>query len=90
MITSIQKSTDAKHKWIAHFKNGRSVRFGAQGYTDYTLGASTDTREAYRRRHMKDLKTNDPYRAGFLSMYLLWGDSRDIMTNVRHYNKQFF
>ena len=90
MITSVEKSNDGKHKWVAHFKNGRSVRFGAVGYTDYTLGAPDEKRAAYRARHKKDLVTRDPYKPGYLSMYLLWGDSRDMNQNVREYNKRFF
>jgi hypothetical protein len=36
------------------------------------------------------LDTDDPYRAGYLSYYILWGDSTSIDTNIRAYNRRFF
>ena len=90
MIVRLEKSNDGKAKWIAHFANGRKTRFGQYGAEDYTMHKDPDRRRLYRARHAKDLKTNDPYRAGLLSYYLLWGDSTDLATNVREYNKRFF
>lgn len=90
MLVRLEKANDGKYKWIAHFANGRKTRFGAVGYEDYTIHKDKERRDLYRKRHAKDLLTRDPYRAGFLSMYILWGDSTDINTNIREYNKRFF
>lgn len=90
MIERVIRANDGMHKWIAEFKNGRRTRFGAVGYTDYTQGATHHRREMYRSRHRKDLQTYDPYRAGYLSFWLLWGPSRDMETNIRNYNARFF
>lgn len=88
-IVKLEPANDGKHKWIAHFKDGRITRFGASGYEDYTQHNDKSRRQAYRKRHYKDLDTNDPYRAGYLSYYILWGDSTSIRDNVSEYNRRF-
>jgi hypothetical protein len=85
----LEEATDGKHKWVAIFKSGKRTSFGAKGMDDYTLTHDRDQRARYRKRHEKDLKTDDPYRAGFLSYYLLWGESTSLSTNVRSYNQRF-
>jgi hypothetical protein len=88
-MVRLEKANDGKHKWIAHFKNGRITRFGAVGMDDYTLTHNMEQRERYRKRHAKDLSTNDPYRAGYLSWFLLWGSSTSLGTNLAAYNARF-
>jgi hypothetical protein len=88
-IVKLESANDGKHKWIAHFKDGRQTRFGAAGYEDYTQHNDKLRRASYRKRHAKDLETKDPYKAGYLSYYILWGDSTSIKENVKDYNKRF-
>lgn len=83
------RATDGVHKYVAVFKNGRKTPFGASGYDDYTLTKDKKQRDAYRTRHVKDLDTKDPYRAGYLSYYILWGNSTSILANLNAYNKRF-
>ncbi len=90
MLIRLEDAKDGKHKFIAHFSDGRKTRFGAKGYEDYTMHHDVKRRDAYRDRHKKDLDTNDPYRAGYLSRFLLWGDSISLAQNVRDYNRRFF
>jgi hypothetical protein len=91
---------NSKHKWVAHFADlpstdGRTsspiktTPFGARGFQDYTQHKDEERRRLYRERHHKDLSTRDPTRAGFLSYYLLWGDSTDIQENLRRYKRLF-
>ena len=81
---------NSKHKWVAHFTDPvKTTPFGARGFQDYTQHKDEERRRLYRTRHAKDLATRDPSRAGFLSYYLLWGDSTDIKENLRRYKKQF-
>ena len=56
---------------------------------DYTQHHDTERREAYRSRHEKDLKTGDPHRAGYLSYYILWGDSTSLAKNLADYKRRF-
>ena len=88
-MVRLEKATDEKHKWVAHFKDGRTTRFGAHGMDDYTITHDKEQRERYRKRHAKDLKTKDPHRAGYLSYYLLWGESTSLSTNLATYNSRF-
>ena len=90
MLVKLEEATDGKHKYVAVFDNGKRVKFGAKGYGDYTTHKDEERRASYRTRHSKDLKTNDPYRPGYLSYYILWGDSTKLAQNVRAYNKMFF
>ena len=92
-LIKIVKSDKPKKKWKAIFKkdNGRekTVHFGSAGMNDYTLTGDKEARERFRKRHKKDLRTNDPTRAGYLSYYILWGDSTDIKKNIADYRKRF-
>ena len=93
-ITKVLKADDNKHKWIAHFEDGTTTKFGAYGYDDYTIlrarGAddAESRRKKYLARHQKDLRTKDPQRAGYLSYYLLWNKST-IEESIRDYNRMF-
>ena len=46
-------------------------------------------RDAYRARHKRDLETKDFKRAGYLSYFLLWGDSPSLIKNIEDYKKKF-
>ena len=59
-------------KLRATFADGTVTDFGATGYSDYTKHKDKERRDAYIARHKKDLDTDDPTRAGYLSMFVLW------------------
>jgi hypothetical protein len=97
-LKSIEPSTRSGKKWMANFYDAtnekkKTVHFGQKGARDYTTIAdpkeALDARTAYRSRHAKDLKTGDPLAPGFLSMYVLWGTSRFMGTNISEYKKLF-
>lgn len=92
-LQSVVKANDGTHKWKATFirEDGRTktTYFGASGMDDYTLKHDKEQRERYRDRHRKDLITNDPSKAGFLSYYILWGDSTSFARNLATYKKRF-
>ena len=89
-ITPSDKS-DKKLKAVFETDTGRTktVHFGASGMDDYTKTHDKEQRERYRTRHKKDLLTGDPTRAGFLSYYILWGDSTNRQTNISAFKKRF-
>lgn len=91
-LIKVVKSDRPGKKWKAVFDNdGRSktTHFGAAGMQDYTQHHDKERRERYRERHKKDLETGDPTRAGFLSYYLLWGDSTSFDQNLAEYRRRF-
>ena len=90
MIIEIKPSTRKNKKYVAIFKNGKRVHFGQLGSNTYLDHKDKNKREAYRKRHAKDLETNDPYRAGYLSYELLWGDDTNLKDAIKRYNTKFF
>jgi hypothetical protein len=93
MKVKITESNKPGKKMMAIFtrENGRSktVHFGQAGAPDYTLTGDKKRRKAYRDRHRKDLNTGDPTRAGYLSYYILWGESKSRKVNISNYKKRF-
>ena len=89
----VKKSDKAGKKLMAIFTkdNGRTktTYFGASGMDDYTITKDKEQRARYRNRHKKDLNTKDPTRAGFLSYYILWGNSTSRQENIKNYKKRF-
>lgn len=90
----VKRSDKPKKKYVAVFTDTSTGRkkethFGAAGMTDYLISKDKERRSRYRSRHKKDLQTNDPTRAGFLSYYLLWGESTSLRTNLASYKKRF-
>ena len=97
-LKSIDKATDGKHKFVATFEynNGhvKHTPFGAYKMTDFTISNESMEdrklrRDRYRDRHSKDLKTHDPTSAGYLSMFILWGESTSMKENIKEYKKMF-
>ena len=89
----ISKSNKDGKKLMAVFTmdNGRTktTHFGSAGMDDYTKTKDKEQRKRYRQRHKKDLQTKDPTRAGYLSYYILWGESTSLRDNISSYKKRF-
>lgn len=88
-LLRVIRSPIAAKKWRAEFDDGTHTDFGDATMKDYTQHGDAARRASYRARHRKDLETGDPRRAGYLSYYLLWGDSISLATNIRSYKKRF-
>ena len=88
-LEGISESPKKTKKYRAYFSNGKHTDFGDSSMEDYTEHHDKARRDAYRSRHKKDLKTHDPTRAGFLSWFLLWGESTDISENIDLYKYIF-
>ena len=91
---TIKTSTKPEKKLMAIFtkkdsNRTKTVYFGAKGSDDYTKTKDKEQRARYRSRHKKDLKTGDPTRAGYLSWYILWGDSTSLRENIASYKRRF-
>lgn len=89
----IKKSDKAGKKLMATFTrdNGRTktTHFGSAGMDDYTITKDKEQRKRYRSRHKKDLQTGDYTRAGYLSWYILWGNSTSRQENIRSFKSKF-
>lgn len=80
-----------RYKAIFEQDNGRTktTHFGDSAKQTYIDHHDKERRERYRSRHKKDLETGDPTRAGFLSWYVLWGDSTSFDQNLSSYRHRF-
>tara|TARA_R110001632_G_scaffold22826_2_gene65207 strand:+ start:690 stop:983 length:294 start_codon:yes stop_codon:yes gene_type:complete len=89
----VKRSNKDNKKFMAVFTKDdgktKTTHFGAKGMSDYTINKDTERRSRYRTRHKKDLKTKDYTRAGYLSYYLLWGDSTSLRENIKKYKSRF-
>jgi len=91
-LVSVKKSDKPEKKFVATFEtDGRTKKthFGDSSAQDYTQHGDKDRREAYRRRHKKDLATHDPTRAGYLSYNILWGNSTNFKDNLADYRRRY-
>lgn len=93
MRVVIKPSTAKNKKYTAIFYDGdkkiKTTQFGDSRYTDYIQSKDKKRRDRYRTRHKKDLETGDYMKPGFLSYYILWGDSTSLKTNISKYKKRF-
>lgn len=92
ILISVEKSNRKGKKWVAVFEdeNGRykHTHFGSEGMNDFLLTGDVEARNRYWIRHQKDLRTRDPTRAGFLSLYLLW-NKPTMEASIKDYKKRF-
>jgi len=90
----VEKGTGKNKKLKAIFyddqgKKIKTVQFGDSRYEDYTQHKDKKRRSKYRDRHKKDLEKGDYMSAGYLSYYILWGQSAALDTNIKTYKKMF-
>ena len=89
-IVAFKKLKGSTKKYeIVFNKNGKKItrKFGAAGMSDYTIHKDKSRREGYISRHKKDLKTNDPTRPGYLSMFILW-NKPSIRSSLSDYKRR--
>jgi len=92
-LIEIKPSHTEGKRYDAVFETGigktKTVPFGDATMENYTIHKDKLRRQAYRSRHEKDLRTLDPTKPGYLSYYILWGDSTSLDANIRAYKKKF-
>lgn len=74
---------------MATFSNGKTVHFGSEGSKTYLDHGDKKKREAYLARHKVNENWTDPYSAGALSRFLLWGDSTSLEANHQAFMRKF-
>lgn len=93
-LLRIVPSANRLKKYDAIFDDGKVVSFGGRRengvpYDDYLTTGNRMKRESYIARHRVNEDWTDPYSAGTLSRYILWGDSRALSRNIADYRKRF-
>ena len=73
----IKKSSNPTKKYSAYIydQSGnliKRVRFGAKGYSDFTIHKDVNRKNRYIRRHSKRENWNDFLTPGFYARWILW------------------
>ena len=76
-------------RFLAIFKDGTKVHFGAEGASTYIDHADKAKRSAYLARHGVNETWTDPKKASRLSRYISWGDYSSIDGNIAAYKRKF-
>lgn len=85
----LEASTKKGKRYKATFENGKVVHFGQAGGSTYIDHKDKAKREAYIARHKVREKFDDPYTAGALARWLLWGDFTDLEKNHKAFMKRY-
>jgi hypothetical protein len=74
MSVTLKRATNGVHKFEAIFPDGKKVRFGRKGYSDYTLHKDPERMKRYLTRHRsrENWTRSGAKTAGFWSRWLLW------------------
>ena len=91
MKVKISKSTKKGKKYMALFtdkKTNKTIHFGADGFSDFTIHRDNQRKERYLKRHKKRENWNNPMTAGSLSRYILW-NKPTLTESIKDYKKRF-
>ena len=88
MLVEVKEINKSK-RFEATFSDGSTTKFGQ---TNPTIGTFIDHKNEklktnYIKRHIRDLRTNDYKRAGYLSLFLLWNKS-NLKDSIQDFNKR--
>ena len=88
MLISIKEINENK-RFIALFLNGKTTKFGQTNSKNgtYINHNNKELKKNYIKRHLKDLRTNDYSRPGYLSMFLLW-QKETLKESIKDFNKR--
>ena len=87
----VESSNRKGKRYVAIFNDGKRIHFGQMLGQTYIDHGDKEKRAAYIARHGASGRENweDPYSAGALSRWLLWGDSTSLEENIRAFRKRF-
>jgi hypothetical protein len=92
MKVEIKKSNRAGKKMMAIFydnnKRVKTIHFGQEGASDYTIHHDEARRQRYIDRHKKSEDWNNPMTAGTLSLFVLWTE-KTLGSAIAKYKKKF-
>ena len=82
------KNSTRKDKKLMLILPNKTIHFGSATSNTYVEGASEKKKENYLKRHAinEDWTEINP---GSLASQILWGDSRNLETNIKSYFKKF-
>ena len=86
----LKKFPDSKKKFKVLLPDGRTVKFGARGYSDYTIHKDKERMKRYLARHKsREIWTKSGINtAGFWSRWILWSKP-SLKEAIKHTEKKF-
>lgn len=92
-LEKVERTLDNKKAFKATFikENGKKkiTRFGTGSNFVLNKKKTEQDKINYLKRHKVNENWNDPTSAGSLSKNLLWGDSRNMKSNLRDFKTKF-
>ena len=82
------KLVNDPHKYKAVFDDGKIVKFGATGYSDFTKHHDEARKERYIERHRGKEDWLNPMSRGALSRYILW-NKKSVSASLADYKSRF-
>lgn len=70
----LTKSPKKEKKFRITLPNGRTINFGAKGYSNYTIHKDAARMERYLTRHRRTENWTKPNSAGFWARWILWSE----------------
>lgn len=92
MIVKLSRSPKLMKRYRVFLDNGKVFDFGLDKGETYIDHHNKQLRDAYRARHLGnkteyDLIKNLVPSPSLMSYYLLWGESTNIIDNIKYLNK---
>ena len=78
----------APHKYKVGIDNKKTVRFGAQGYKDYTMTGDNKAKQAYIARHRATEDWSNYKTSGFWAKRLLW-NKPTVQASIKDVERRF-
>ena len=85
----IKVSPRKTKRFMAIFDNGKKTHFGLEGGSTYIDHNDPQKRDAYIARHRPNENWENPYSAGSLSRWILWGSHKSLSKNIEFFKKRF-
>ena len=87
MLLCVEEINEGK-RFKATFCDGSITKFGQTNSTGtYIDHKNEKLKTNYIKRHIRDLRTNDYKRAGYLSLFLLW-NKPNLKDSIKDFNKR--
>ena len=77
-----------KGKKYAVLIDGKTINFGAEGYSDYTIHKDDERKNRYIQRHKARENWNNRNSAGFWSRWILW-NKKTLTASIKDTESRF-
>jgi hypothetical protein len=84
----VLSKSKVKGKKFAVLVEGKTINFGAEGYSDYTMHKDDERKNRYIQRHKAREDWNKIKSAGFWSRWLLW-NQKTLAESIKDTEKKF-